>query len=288
MGLFRKVAAGTFQPDNLRKSVSLLVTDAVVEARVKTNQPRHREIATRGVVREFTRYARMRMLKMINRIAWDDVGKSLLITLTYPDQFHTLDYSDRSMHRAWFHRELEKELGREVSVIWRIEWLPRKSGPRQGFIHPHFHLIVLGVNYVHHQTVRKIWRRVLKVEGPLATDVRQIKGVEGAVRYVCKYLSKPLSLDIGAYRNIGAVSGRHWGILRPSKIPWCNDLVRTMLGDSEWEQLILEYLSINPKYGEFGLVGFVFFGKMFAKRIAEKYGYRVDMGPGFGDNEYTK
>jgi len=174
----------------------------------------------RGVVGPFSRASRMRMLKLISQIDWSSVGPSLFVTLTYPDEVADLTYPARTKHRYLFMRYVEKHVGRRVPALWRVEWMKRRSGARVGEIMPHLHLLLGGVEYVYHRTVRKWWRTIVHVNNALCTDVQQIKAGEHAAFYVAKYQSKFASLDVGAYLNNENASGRHWGVLRKDLFSW--------------------------------------------------------------------
>jgi hypothetical protein len=100
---------------------------------------------------------------------------------------------------------------------------------------PHFHIMALGVSFVPHQDVRSWWRQSLKCRGPLATDVRGVKGPEGCGRYLAKYLSKSSSLDNGAYLNKPWMNGRHWGLTRVDDIPWAEKTRDDPLTEAEFE-----------------------------------------------------
>lgn len=176
--------------------------------------------AIRGECQGFSRQSRFRMLQTIARIDWLKAGSVKLITLTYPDVCRERCYVDRSRDRYRFHRLLERALQCHVPILWRCEWKIRRSGQCSGELAPHFHFVVFTRAFVAHQIVRQLWRAVLRVDGPLATDVRRREGPSAAM-YVAKYAAKldgVPSLDIGTYHN--TIKGRAWGLLRAGSIPW--------------------------------------------------------------------
>jgi len=160
------------------------------------------------------------MLKCIAKIDWGRVPYGVFITLTYPDGYWVRDYGQRTIDRSRFLRDLEKHLGREVSVLWRVEWQKRKTGSKKGEVAPHLHMMVLGVRFVACTVVRDLWRKVLDCRGTLCTDVRGVNGKEGCGRYLAKYISKATSLDNAAYLNNPHMAGRHWGLTRPTLVPF--------------------------------------------------------------------
>lgn len=223
--------------------------------------------APRGVVGAFTRESRMRLLRTVSRIAWDDVTDSTFITLTYPDSQIATSHAKRSSHRAQFIRDLEKDLGCHTPLLWRIEFKPRQSGECRGMFAPHFHLLAFNVPYVHHADIRKWWRRILDVEGPLATDVKSVSGPRGAGRYLSKYVSKYASLDYAAYRNNPYLRGRHWGLTRKPLVPFAPITVNREMTASEADHA-QSYASgalgfYDPVLGG----GFTLFGKDHSEKI---------------------
>lgn len=225
----------------------------------------------RDVVKNFSPAARMRMLRYTAKVDWVRVGKSVFITLTYPDSHVNCDYKQRTIHRSMFARALEEHLGCRVSAIWRVEWLPRRSGAYKGYIVPHWHMIACGIPFVQHQMIRQIWRNVLHAAGPLATDVREIKGVDGAARYLCKYMAKSSSLDNGAYLNGLTATGRHWGVLRPAGIPKHKRRVHVELFEDEIEKVKDVARERFENYGKWGEGGFTLFGSVAAEKFGEMF-----------------
>jgi hypothetical protein len=121
-----------------------------------------------------------------------------------------------------FIKTIERKLGKGFGVVWRQEWALRKTGEFKGHFRPHYHLLIIGCNYLDKELVRDSWRKAIKFNGgPLATDVRRIIGTDGAIRYVAKYISKNPSLDIGTKLDKGWIMGRFWGVRRPGLIPMC-------------------------------------------------------------------
>lgn len=172
------------------------------------------------VIGPWSRESRMRLLRFLNQVDYSKIGPSLFVTLTYPDHLLRKDYHQRSIDRAVFMRYVEKNLGRRVPGIWRIEWEERKSGQYTGKLAPHFHLMLFGIPPQGKAWGRKWWRKTIRRgPGPLVTDARPIYNEDGACRYLSKYVSKYRPLDIAVYHNSGIKFGRHWGILREALIP---------------------------------------------------------------------
>lgn len=182
----------------------------------------------------WTHQSRMKLLRFLNKIDYSKIGSSLFVTLTYPDHVRREEYRLRSRDRYVFLRSLESYLGCHAACVWRIEWEERKSGAYTGMLAPHFHLMIFGVPFLPWQKVREWWRQAIGAgEGPLVTDVKRIYNENGACRYLSKYVSKYLPLDIGVYHNSGLQFGRHWGVTRKELIPLCPIAAERQLTDDE-------------------------------------------------------
>lgn len=173
----------------------------------------------RGNVTTFTRQSRLRMFKMVATIDWPAIGKGLFITLTFPCRCLPIDKEGRKQALYEFCRSMENYLGRKVGILWRVEWVIRKSGKWAGTLQPHYHLIVFSVRYIPYEDVRKWWRRALKTTGYVRTECKRLGDKERHGIYIAKYAAKPLdsSLVNVAYRN--KCDGRHWGYKRLLEIP---------------------------------------------------------------------
>jgi len=175
----------------------------------------------RGSVTTFSRKSRKRMLEMMAKIR--NPGKLIFITLTYTDN-------------AWFGkssngRVLETHLDNickwfeynrpDCGIIWRKEWLPRKSGKHIGQIAPHLHLIIRGSNITSkadcesfHNLLQDAWGKITGEKSRV--DVQIAHSRKHAYYYVSKYVAKPLTKDESYIReffhNQNACVGRHWGV----------------------------------------------------------------------------
>jgi len=185
---------------------------------------------------------------------------SLFITLTYPDEVAENTAPERNQHRYVFLRSMENYLGKKVGVLWRLEWKARKSGKRKGQVLPHVHLIVFGVSFLPYQEIRLWWRSALNVQGFVAINVQRIKGGKMVAKYVTKYCSKQMEgalLDNASYLNR---LGRHWGIHRRERIPFCNRWVIPFLASDDIQLAenagcqVFKYFTRNAGQG-FSLLG---------------------------------
>lgn len=177
--------------------------------------------AKRGSINSFSRASRLRQLKLVARIDWSRATDGLFISLTYPTGKEIQSARARNIHLHRFRMYMENYLGREIPLLWRVEWEPRKSGPNAGTWAAHIHIITFTGKFIHHRIVRHWWRTILQHRGDLSTDIDALNGKKKFGIYVAKYTAKPppaSSLDYAAYPK---TEGRHWGTLRRKKIPLC-------------------------------------------------------------------
>lgn len=189
----------------------------------RTDVKRPRPHGKRKPIRGFSRGSRLRMLKMAAEIEWRLLGDSIFITLTIPDECGVGTPDSRTAMRHGFVRYMESYLQEQIPILWRVEWKRRKSGVCTGKFAPHIHLLVLGVKYVPQEKIRAWWRKITGKEGPLSTDVRDVKGGEMAAVYIAKYCAKSdtvPSLDNVTYLNN---AGRQWGVHRRGLVPRCRE-----------------------------------------------------------------
>lgn len=182
-------------------------------------RPHVRQPGIRKQCSEFTKAARFRMLKWIAEINWPEVGPSLFITLTYNDEIIHDDNERRNKEKYLFLREIENHLGRQISSIWRVERVTRKSGDRQGQSVPHIHLFVFGVRFVASDLLRLWWQKSVRSERPCRVNVERPADGKTATKYIAKYCGKPTppsNLVKVTYLN---KPGRSWGTHRKRGVP---------------------------------------------------------------------
>jgi len=175
--------------------------------------------AKRGEIAGFSRAARFRLLRFIATVNWAEAMPCLFVTLTYPDEVVTTRSTLRNKHRYLFHRHTEKALAVKLPMIWRVEWVARKSGSNKGTYLPHIHLLLFGVHYLEHEFIRQRWAATIGHSGWCSVWVERCNEGKQAALYVAKYCSKVedpiLSLDKRSYLN----TGRQYGYTRKALIP---------------------------------------------------------------------
>lgn len=263
-----------------RKACAIL-TGELLEVTYIKDTKEYRLPGKRKEIQGFTPSARLRMLRTVAQINWDDVKDSLFITLTYPDEYLRATSHERNQDRHWWFRSIENYLERKVGALWRLEWVPRKSGARSGQWEAHVHLIVFGVRYIPYQEVNRAWRVALGAVGYVRTEVKRIQGGRDVAKYVSKYCSKKAeasSLVNTSYLN---APGRHWGIHRRELIPFADRFLMTNL-TAEEIRLVENAACMTFKFFTRGTEqGFSLFGKNGKKIGAEILLRHIDNGKGF-------
>jgi len=196
----------------------------------------------------------------------------VFLTLTYPDAVRVGENSDRKTQREKLVKRIEYSLGKQISTIWRLEWKMRLSGRDVGEYAPHYHIAALGVPFIDKDELRKMWREILDVDGPLCTDVKAIEQGDGMGRYLSKYVSKYVSLDNSTYRENPWMHGRHWGITRKQGIPMYHQIVNRKCTPREIELLNALGASIFQGYGKTFNGSFTLFGDRHRKAIFDILG----------------
>lgn len=162
----------------------------------------------------------MRMLRTLAKIDWKTAGKSLFVTLTYPDEVAEGNNEQRTRHRAEYLRQVEKFVGRKVAALWRIEWKPRLQGNRVGELTAHHHLVILGVSSLPWRAAHRWWQEAIGSTGKAHVWLRHLPAAKAAALYASKYAAKEAALGKLAYGSYLQKLGRAWGIARRNLVPF--------------------------------------------------------------------
>jgi hypothetical protein len=217
----------------------------------------------------------MRLLRTINKIDWNNMTGTAMITLTYPDECRTERYAARTRQREAFMKRLYRHIGSEVPSIWRAEWKPRLTGEFVGHLVSHLHILLPGIPWIGRFKVNEMWTDILGYTKILQTAVTPISAGDGGARYLSKYVSK--DLDISAYlaADDPIDFGRHWGIGHPELMPWCPLVVNRKLSPDE-ENWCQEYArQAFPQFKEAGQHGYTRLGLDLVKFFLAKFGQNV-------------
>lgn len=217
----------------------------------------------------------MRLLRTINKIDWNGIIGTTMITLTYPDDCVTPRYASRTRQRDAFMKCVYRHLGKVTPSLWRAEWKPRKTGDYTGRLVSHLHILLPNIPWVGRFKVNEWWTRILGYDRILQTDVTPISSGDGGARYLSKYVSK--DLDISAYLAVDDEIdfGRHWGIGQPKLMPWAEVAVNRQLSKEE-EAWCQEYArQAFPQFKEAGQHGYTRLGLDMVKFFLAKFGQNV-------------
>ena len=161
----------------------------------------------RGTVRSFSFRSRTRLLRLLAQCDRQQTSQSLFVTLTYPRSFPTAS-STYKRHLEMFAKRLLRRFPR-ASAIWKLEFQSRGA--------PHYHLIILGVNYMAHQWVNRQWSEIISGEksaGKKArTEVRRVEHYRRTISYAAKYVAKVQGTESAEH------PGRYWGIFGRESLP---------------------------------------------------------------------
>jgi len=165
----------------------------------------------RGVVSEFSRASRRRLMIRMNRMDVSRV-RVTFVTLTFAS-IPTRDDA-RSAFKRFLMRIRRKYPN--TSAVWRLEHQQRGSA--------HFHILFFRLPYIPQNDLQKVWTECTR-EKLSIVDIRLVKNKKHAMAYVSKYIAKrtdgesATSLEKAAYQHDGE-TGRFWGILNAEKLPY--------------------------------------------------------------------
>lgn len=176
------------------------------------------ERGKRGVIVEFSRRSRKRMMDSLAVIDQGEAGLPSFMSLTYPDE--VLPVEEGRVHRELntFRRAMERRYGRRA-ICWRIEHKARKSGLHVGLMAPHVHLLIwkLEPSAEDREWLADTWCRIVGSGSRAHWCVtRHDKSwlmpdsARGMGAYVSKYCAKV---------ELGERCGRSWGWWRHELIP---------------------------------------------------------------------
>lgn len=197
----------------------------------------------RGVIKEFSRKSRKRMLDLCHSIRNVDERAMWFITLTYPNEFTWTAKQVKEHLRALVERFKRKYEG--YGLIWRLELKTRLTGAMKGFQVPHYHIILFNV-FAQHKPLRewvsKAWHEIVgsgEVDHLKAgTNVRRVKSFAHMVNYVSKYAAKADDDADIMERNWG----RRWGSRGNLDCVHLHTIRLTQRQYVHWHRLMRRYL----------------------------------------------
>ena len=155
-----------------------------VELQPLAREPRIRpKPPIRGEVTGFSRSSKRRLCWLIGQIAEPILNNALFLTLTYPAA--DPNAGERTKHLDSLLKRMRREAP-EASAIWKLEYTKAET--------PHFHLLILNLNFWHHAKIAKAWAAIVNSENPnheqAGTQIKRITSQKHAARYIIKYVSK--------------------------------------------------------------------------------------------------
>jgi hypothetical protein len=168
---------------------------------------------TRGLVNEFSRKSRGRLIRLFARL---DPPKASFLTLTYPARFPTPDIAKQHL-RALLERF--RRAWPEMSAIWKMEFQERGA--------VHFHLLLINAPFIPWVKLRMWWTLIINDyvdQWYPRVEIQQCKSKKHAGWYVSKYIGK----TVGAQEQSSDYfitmpyphAGRFWGVFNRPKLPY--------------------------------------------------------------------
>ncbi len=245
--------------------------------------PRHFDPKSeRGIVSSFSRWSRMRMLKLVATIDWQKAGECRFITLTYPDECGKQTRKQLNQARAVFWRSVENLMDKHVCCLWRLEWKLRLSGVFEGEWMPHWHLIAFDMPRIDKYTVRRFWQQAIQSPILPRTKVQKMKSERQVGYYVSKYAAKTddTVLVNGAKHN--TYTGRLWGVLRKELLPQCPKQEKRVRRSDHVDALREAILKHWPEKLDAPIEGFTLFGPLAVMAGKKFFDFDFDPDCSFG------
>ena len=189
--------------------------------------PSHSGGGRRGRIVGFSKESRRRMVRRLARIDWG-ANTCFFTTLTVPDSVVGVDASTyKKWLKNWIQR-LQYRYDRNLKgVLWRQEWVPRRSGQHIGAMVAHFHCVLFfegggpmlgSLRYF----AGKSWAGVVRSGDDrherVGTSVVKARNVRGEklgrlMAYLSKYLGKLRENTVVDTRTGEVINcGRQWGV----------------------------------------------------------------------------
>lgn len=166
---------------------------------------------TRGIVTDFSKKSRLRLIKQTARLKASASG--LFLTFTYRENMQDAKRAKADLERVllWLKRKRPKG-----AFMWRMEFQKR------GAIH--FHVVAFNVHFVDANELTAYWQGMTRDDS--YPDVSPMHNRRQAMKYVSKYLAKlPESDDASADSGFISVpysdnyTGRFWGVTNRKMLP---------------------------------------------------------------------
>lgn len=248
--------------------------------RMKVSRQRFRGVPvkppTRGQITGFSKRARGRMLRKVASIDWDNVRQGHFITYTYPDARALSGRIERNKAKSSIHRDVEREMGRRVAALYRVEWKPRLTGQLIGQLAPHLHVLYFGIEYIDYEYLRRRWAGAIGFDGYANIDGKKLDAGDMAAVYMAKYCAKeesPIRLDNEPYENKEV--GKAYGWRRQELVPY-HPMEVLSLSEDEYDLLMVRGKRILDHLNKPYVDGYTLLGKDATTNIQAFRAKRVD------------
>lgn len=193
----------------------LEVQGSVLQIKEKTvwGDGREKGSSKRGVVFDFSKKSRKRLIELFNRMDLTD-KRTVFVTLTFsniPSISDATQAFKRFISRMCYKYQ-------NFCCVWRKEFQKRGA--------VHYHLLCWNLPFIKQSLLQEIWTECTREDRSIV-DIRLVHSKKHALRYVSKYLGKvgddgvSTSLETLPYsQNEEKVSvGRLWGIVNREVLP---------------------------------------------------------------------
>jgi len=234
---------------------SVIMQGKLVKFTVSGHKQPTRKKSQRGEVWGLSPTARLRLLRQIARVSWQELPSGQFVTLTLPDERAATPYKILTMWRHHWMRDVESRVGRQVPILWRKEPIDRKSGIHTGKLVCHFHLSVFTERKLTEDFVTERWKTAMAWEGYSRNDVRPMKDGLHAALYAAKYMAKNDEDSILVNLPYLTKPGRMWGWHRPELIPYCHETTMSGITPETFREMLQTACCIRGKTLESDLEG---------------------------------
>jgi hypothetical protein len=184
----------------------------------------------RGVISEFSRQSRKRLLDLFARMRQNP--QMVFLTLTY-GQCWPAPAEAKAHYRALMERIRRRYPN--VAAVWRIEYQQRGA--------PHFHIIFYGLPFIPKHQIARVWHEIIGDvyadwssghAAPPFTRIEMIKSRRKAMSYVSKYVGKmdahQPAPPSGSGFNYATYlhAGRYWGVHNRGALPFAENITVTV------------------------------------------------------------
>lgn len=196
----------------------------------------------KGDIKAFSKKARLRLLKKLNKFDFKSKGLPFFVTLTYPKRYPK-DKETYKNDLDVFRKRLKRHFGK-IEYIWRLE-AQKRGAPHYHFIlyfedEPELEILKKWVSKNWFEVVQRVWRKRDEKHLKAGTNCKKVDHYRQMIVYVSKYLTK-------VEQDKLIDQGRYWG----ASSNWGDKLAQESLEGRElirFRQILRRYLKRSSKY----------------------------------------